>query len=250
MPPAEGDGMEIIMHYIISDIHGQITAFKRLLEKIDFDGCRDKMIIAGDIIDRGNYGIELIKFIQPYVEAASMKMLIGNHKKFCLNYIEGKLDDFSYKLYGGAETINSLNKMTAESKNELYLFLKNLPIYEEIRTKYGATVVTHSGFLKNCLIYNNDRTINVIHSIEKAADINLFDFLLSDDIHYMNDSELNSLDKFMIVGHVPVLKLNNDGSNHIHRKSGYICIDTGAPFIEKGGALSCYCVETDEQIYS
>lgn len=140
--------------------------------------------------------------------------------------------------------------MTAESKNVLYLFLKNLPLYEEIRTKYGATVVTHSGFLKNCLIYNNDRTINVIHSIEKAADINLFDFLLSDDIHYMNDSELNSLDKFMIVGHVPVLNLNNDGSNHIHWKSGYICIDTKAPFIEKGVALSCYCVETDEQIYS
>lgn len=51
------------MHYVISDIHGQITEFKNLLEKIDFDGIRDKMIIAGDVLDRGNYGIELIKYI-------------------------------------------------------------------------------------------------------------------------------------------------------------------------------------------
>lgn len=123
--------MEIIMHYIISDIHGQITAFKRLLEKIDFDGCRDKMTIAGDIIDCGNYEIELIKFIQPYVEATSMKMLIGNQEKFCLNYIEGKLDNFSYKLFGGAETINSLNKMTAESKNSYISFLKICPFIEK-----------------------------------------------------------------------------------------------------------------------
>lgn len=52
------------MHYVISDIHGQITEFKNLLEKIDFDGIRDKMIIAGDVLDRGNYGIELIKYIE------------------------------------------------------------------------------------------------------------------------------------------------------------------------------------------
>lgn len=67
------------MHYVISDIHGQIIEFKNLLEKIDFDGIRDKMIIAGDVLDRGNYGIELIRYIEPYIETGSMKMLMGNH---------------------------------------------------------------------------------------------------------------------------------------------------------------------------
>lgn len=185
------------MHYIISDIHGQITEFKDLLEKIDFDGIRDKMIIAGDVLDRGNYGIELIRYIEPYIETG---------------------------------TIKSLNKMTKESKENLYLFLKNLPVYEEIRTKYG-------------------KTINVTKSIEAATDINLYDFLLSDDIHRMEEYDLSRLDKFLIVGHVPVMSLNDDESNHIYRATGYMCIDTGASFVEKGGAMSCCCVETDEQIY-
>lgn len=237
------------MHYVISDIHGQITEFKNLLEKIDFDGIRDKMIIAGDVLDRGNYGIELIKYIEPYIETGSMKILMGNHEMFCLNYLDGKLDDLTYKLFGGAGTIKSLNKMTKESKENLYLFLKNLPIYEEIRTKYGETVVTHSGLSANCIIFNKDKTINVVKSIEAAADINLYDFLLSDDIHRMEEYDLNRLDKFLIVGHVPVMNLNDDESNHIYRATGYMCIDTGAPFVEKGGAMSCYCVETDEQIY-
>lgn len=176
-------------------------------------------------------------------------MLIGNHEMFCLNYLDGKLDDFSYKLFGGAGTIKSLNKMTKEAKENLYLFLKNLPIYEEIRTKYGETVVTHSGLSANCIIFNKDKTINVTKSIEAAADINLYDFLLSDDIHRMEEYDLNRLDKFLIVGHVPVMNLNDDESNHIYRATGYMCIDTGASFVEKGGAMSCYCVETDEQIY-
>lgn len=65
----------------------------------------------------------------------------------------------------------------------------------------------------------------------------------------MEEYDLNRLDKFLIVGHVPVMNLNDDESNHIYRATGYMCIDTGASFIERGGAMSCYCVETDEQIY-
>lgn len=37
------------------------------------------MIITSDIINCGNYEIELIKFIHPYID---------HHEKFCLNYIE------------------------------------------------------------------------------------------------------------------------------------------------------------------
>ena len=65
----------------------------------------------------------------------------------------------------------------------------------------------------------------------------------------MEEYDLNRLDKFLIVGHVPVMNLKDDEINHIYRATGYMCIDTGASFVEKGGAVSCYCVEIDEQIY-
>lgn len=44
----------------------------------------------------------------------------------------------------------------------------------------------------------------------------------------MEEYDLNRLDKFLIIGHVPVMNLNDDESNHIYRATGYMCIDTGA----------------------
>lgn len=49
----------------------------------------------------------------------------------------------------------------------------------------------------------------------------------------MEEYDLNRLDKFLIIGHVPVMNLNDDESNHIYRATGYMCIDTGASFVEK-----------------
>lgn len=46
------------------------------------------MIITSEIINCGNYEIKLIKFIHPYIEAGSTKILIEPHEKFCLSYIE------------------------------------------------------------------------------------------------------------------------------------------------------------------
>ena len=40
------------MEYIISDIHGEYDLFIKLLEKIKFNK-NDKMIICGDIFDKG-----------------------------------------------------------------------------------------------------------------------------------------------------------------------------------------------------
>ena len=45
--------------YVISDIHGCFSAFQRMLEKINFSD-NDKLIIAGDIIDRGPENYEML----------------------------------------------------------------------------------------------------------------------------------------------------------------------------------------------
>ena len=39
------------MLYLISDIHGDVTSFRKMLKKISFDPATDQMIVMGDIFD-------------------------------------------------------------------------------------------------------------------------------------------------------------------------------------------------------
>ena len=47
------------MHYVLSDIHGDRDAFNTVLSMIDLHP-DDYLYILGDVIDRGQYGIELL----------------------------------------------------------------------------------------------------------------------------------------------------------------------------------------------
>lgn len=46
--------------YFISDVHGRYEVFIKLLEAIKFSK-NDKLIILGDIIDKGDKSIKMIK---------------------------------------------------------------------------------------------------------------------------------------------------------------------------------------------
>ena len=48
------------MLYLISDIHGDVKSFKKILDKINFDQTEDHMIVMGDIFDWNDDGISLL----------------------------------------------------------------------------------------------------------------------------------------------------------------------------------------------
>ena len=49
--------------YVISDIHGCFNEFMDMLKNINFPE-QDKLIIAGDYIDRGTQSYEMLKWIE------------------------------------------------------------------------------------------------------------------------------------------------------------------------------------------
>lgn len=64
------------MIYVLSDIHGRLDRFEKMLKKIDLqDG--DTLYILGDVIDRGKDGIRILKKI---TEMPNVRMLLGNHE--------------------------------------------------------------------------------------------------------------------------------------------------------------------------
>ena len=71
--------------YVMSDIHGCFTAFQKMLEKIGFSKS-DRLIIAGDIIDRGPENLEMLKWMEKKPE--NVEILMGNHEyDFAFEYV-------------------------------------------------------------------------------------------------------------------------------------------------------------------
>ena len=64
------------MIYVVSDIHGHLDKFKALLDMINFND-DDFMYILGDVLDRGNDPIGLLRFI---MDKSNMELLMGNHE--------------------------------------------------------------------------------------------------------------------------------------------------------------------------
>lgn len=237
------------MLYLISDIHGNLRDFIKILKKIDFSKEKDKMIIMGDILDRGPDGIRLLEYIKPYL-GTSMELLMGNHELFAIMYLKGELDKRTWTAFGGGDTVKDIDKMTLDKKNQLLEFLEGLSYYSEINSKYyGNIIVTHTGVDCENYEHNQDKTINVKKSIEKAIQNNRYNYMIGMDLHQIPASDKRKFDKYLIVGHVPVCRLNYDMSYKFYRTDFYMDIDSGSGNKDQGGMLGCYCVTTDEEIY-
>lgn len=238
------------MLYLISDIHGELHDFKKLLKKIMFDREKDNLIIMGDIFDRGPDGIRLLEFITPFLLDHSMELLLGNHELFAIMFIKGMLDERTWTRFGGGGTLKEIKKMNLDARKRLLDFLEKLPYYAEVSSRFfGNIVVTHTGIDCNNYVMNRDETINVKKSIEKAIHNNQYNFMIGTDLHQIPDVDKEKFDEYLIVGHVPCNRLNVDMSNKFYRTDYYMCIDAGAGYKEHGGNLACYCVTTDKEIY-
>ena len=114
------------MTFLISDIHGDLYRFEKLLKRIHFDNAVDQMIIIGDIIDRNLYGIELLDYISPYLRNQSMKLLMGNHEYFAKQYLEDRLSAEKWSRFGGEATVKSIQHMSSSEREKLYSFINRL----------------------------------------------------------------------------------------------------------------------------
>lgn len=205
------------MTYFVSDIHGQYDLFMKLLEKIEFSD-NDEMYILGDIIDKGNYSIKLIKFI---MEKPNIRCILGNHEHSLLceyySLMEESPEDFSVVL---KKLQNRFSEEDDELTFEMIDWLESLPYYvcgEDFIAVHAGIPEDEEGVLMSPRLAEPEMLIY--------------------DRSFKEPTYVPRCDKCVIFGHTPTIYISGKPVILAYKKKG-----------KEGKAIGDYCkihIDTD-----
>lgn len=77
-------------YYVLSDIHGFFSLAKKALERAGYfsDISPHKLIVCGDLFDRGKEALELQDFIVDLIQKDEVILIKGNHEDLALEFID------------------------------------------------------------------------------------------------------------------------------------------------------------------
>ena len=77
-------------YYVVADIHGFFSALKTALTEKGFfeDTEPHKLVVCGDLFDRGKEAVELQKFIVDLMEKDEVILVRGNHEDLMVNLLD------------------------------------------------------------------------------------------------------------------------------------------------------------------
>lgn len=182
------------MIYAMSDIHGRLDLFEKMLEKINFNE-NDKLFILGDMVDRGG-DLSLLSKIHKMQSKGLCVPILGNHEKILLNILE---------MYTPKAEMESLIKETRILKNS-FAFGTNNSI---------ATLLPKLSYIKkqNQLLSNE---VNLFRYFNGVA-INGY---ISDSLNKMTRKDMIQLKEYLIS--LPTgIKIEVNGKKYLLVHAGY-----------------------------
>jgi serine/threonine protein phosphatase 1 len=125
--------------YAIGDIHGRLELLERLLEELEPDLDRDRLVFMGDYIDRGPQPKGVVDYLirlQATAPPEQVVCLKGNHEAMFLDFLEGR-EVALFLFNGGLATIQDYWGEDWEKLTRLVLppdherFYRDLQLYYE-----------------------------------------------------------------------------------------------------------------------
>lgn len=205
----------------ISDIHGCHDELVELLNKVNYDSNKDKLILLGDYVDRGKDPMKTLLLVGDLMDKGAI-VLEGNHDNMFKQLIKEErlftaLADRYYMKLGTDITVKDYYRLSTEKKERIKEILdKLIPYYE-----YNDYIFVHAGVNSNLSVDKNDP----------------YDLIWLRDEFYDNAAYSN---KKVIFGHTVTCYLHDDHRtiniwyDDIHKDK--IGIDCGCVY---GGKLAC-----------
>ena len=236
--------MIVIATYVCGDIHGEYDMFLKLLEKIDLKES-DTLYVIGDVVDRGPHPI---KVLLKLMEMPNVICLVGNHELMaveCLEFLMQEITDetidsldanmisnlSTWQLNGSKPTIDEFRILSRDLQEEVFDFIKDFELYEEITVAGKEYLLVHGG-LGN---FRPEKDIEDYSMKELIWDKAEYDRQYYDD-------------KYVVTGHTPTQYIEgNDRPGFIYRKNHHIALDCGCSIPD--GRLAAICLDTGKEYY-
>ncbi|HEU5140340.1 MAG TPA: metallophosphoesterase family protein [Bacillales bacterium] len=213
----------------ISDIHGELEKFERLLEKISYDPSEDQLILLGDYIDRGPQSMAVVDKVMK-LEAEGAIALKGNHDDMMEKAFEDESQIKRWLRNGGMQTLESYDYTVPDAETEDLdsLITKMTPLTET------EEVERHLSFFRNLDHYHETEDYIFVHGGVHptmplpSTDPNVL-MWIREEFHYDYNGK-----KKVIFGHTPTNTFQ-DGFEVYFGDNNIIGIDGGCVF---GGQLN------------
>ncbi|MBO9128086.1 metallophosphoesterase family protein [Bacillus sp. 165] len=225
----------------ISDIHGDLEKFERLLELIQYNKEQDQLLLLGDFVDRGPHSKAVLdKVIQLKSEGAIA--LLGNHEKMMIEAFQGNPMNLKRWYYnGGIKTLQNYCYEIEKDDAEYWYTTDEMPELIQM----NDDIRTHIEVLKELPYYYETDTHLFVHAgVHPETPIASTDphtlVWIREEFHKGYKGE-----KTVIFGHTPTKYLHESidvyfGGNNI------VGIDGGCAY---GGRLYCLEVESSQVYY-
>lgn len=256
--------------YVISDIHGMYGSYMEAINQLQEN---DTLYVLGDVIDRGEYGIEII---QDMMQRDNVHFVMGNHEWYMLKTIDilrkHRLENCSMKQAFSTISIESKKMLTVDSafmfiwmfqnngiktitkylelpkkdQEEIYSYLSNSAILQKIQTKNHKICLVHAcppnerTFID--LLENKGDGIVTYEDVSRNLNEKYIEYMLEERRDVKGFELWASKGYVTIYGHTPQKNamIYRDGDKH------RICIDAACSM---NGNLAMFCLNDGKVKY-
>lgn len=204
---------------IVGDIHGCYTQFRQLLEKVDFEEEKDRLVSLGDLMDRGEMSYEVLMYVRGLKERMKERcvLLMGNHEWMA---IHGRLDPLLRRMWydnGGKATVDSFEQHGDRLANYTAWMRRNMVLYY----KGEGFQCVHAGIVEEEPEKNTEATLlwarSAVEENRYTGRLTVIGHTpLKDVIHFTGSWKDTDVVPYGVERELP--------------KQGMMCIDTGCVF--------------------
>ena len=223
----------------ISDIHGDLTKFKQLLNDVNYDEKEDYLILLGDYVNRGKENLATLRYVMSLSKNERCIALLGNHDYLTIDFYENINEDNYYFFRWNANTL--LREMCNEAKINLDSDISIKTLMEKLNNIFKDEF----NFIRSLPTVLESKDYIFVHSgIKDNNSNNIYDYIAIDS--YNNIADKNQ--KYVIVGHYPSVNFYENTLNYnplLNYSNNVFTID-GGNTIKKAGQLNALIITKDE----
>ncbi len=109
-------------YYVVADPHGFYTYLREALESEGYfqDNGAKKLVVLGDVLDRGSEALEMVAFLLEEIEKGNCILVRGNHEDLLLNLLNNwhtKSYEKEHHIYNG--TVDTVLQLTHHTWEDL-----------------------------------------------------------------------------------------------------------------------------------